>query len=325
MAIVSDMNVWEKIPSTHDGMYITGTNGVQEILRPRDGRSEFVKLENGKVLVTFPSSKVPVYYPLVHYPFQPKAKAVLMDLDGTSVRSESFWIWIIEQTTAALLGDPEFRLTEEDEPFVSGFSVSEHLLYCIDKYNVPATLEQAREMYFELTRKEMREIMEGRGKQDAYTVTPGLKDFLLALKENNIKIGLVTSGLYEKAMPEIISGFRQLEMGDPLYFYDAVITAGTTYGPGQSGTLGELSAKPHPWLYREVCEVGLGIHEEDFNRVVVLEDSSAGVMAGYLAGFDVIGMTGGNIEAAGLTPMLHTMADTLAQALDIILGKERLK
>ena len=323
MSITFDMSVWENIHTTHDGIYVAGQGGVQKILRPKDGRSEFVKLENRRVLVTFPSSKVAVYYPLAHYPFQPKAKAVLMDLDGTSIRSESFWIWIIEQTTAALLGDPQFRLAKEDEPFVSGFSVSEHLLYCIEKYNVPATLEQAREMYFELTRKEMREIMEGRGKQDAYTVTPGLKEFLLALKENNIKIGLVTSGLYEKAMPEILSGFRQLGMGDPLYFYDAVITAGTTYGPGQSGTLGELSAKPHPWLYREVCEVGLGIHEEDFNRVVVLEDSSAGVLAGYLAGFDVIGMTGGNIESAGLAPMVHTMAETLAQALEIILGKEK--
>ena len=35
-------------------------------------------------------------------------------------------------------------------------------------------------------------------------------------KENKIKIGLVTSGLYEKAMPEIISAFKQLDMGDPV-------------------------------------------------------------------------------------------------------------
>ena len=41
-----------------------------------------------------------------------------------------------------------------------------------------------------------------------------------------IKIGLVTSVLYEKAMPEIISVFKQLVMGDSIDFYDAIITAG---------------------------------------------------------------------------------------------------
>ena len=54
--------------------------------------------------------------------------------------------------------------------------------------------------------------MEGRGKEGAFTPSHGLKEFLLALKEMNIKIGLVTSGLYEKAWPEILSAFRTLEM-----------------------------------------------------------------------------------------------------------------
>lgn len=323
MAATNEKHGWSSLSSSYDGLFQAGEDGVQEILTPPDGRSEFVKMDNGKVLVTFPSSKVAVYYPVVHYPFQPAAKAVLMDLDGTSIQSESFWIWIIEQTAGGLLGDPEFRLAEEDIPYVSGFSVSEHLQYCIGHYQIEATLEQARDLYFELTRKEMREIMEGRGKQDAYTVSKGLKEFLLTLKAHNIQIGLVTSGLYEKAMPEILSGFRQMEMGDPLEFYEAVITAGTTYGRRQAGTLGELCAKPHPWLYREVCEVGLGIHEEDFSRVIVLEDSSAGVMAGYLAGFDVIGIKGGNIEASGLSSLLYCMADSLADALEVILGKEK--
>ena len=48
-----------------------------------------------------------------------KIKAVLMDLDGTSVRSEEFWIWIIEKTTASMLDDESFKLEESDIPFVS--------------------------------------------------------------------------------------------------------------------------------------------------------------------------------------------------------------
>ena len=292
---------WQRLPETFDGLFSSGNAGPAEIVKAPDGRSEFVKLPNGQALVTFPSSSVPAYYPLRRYPYRPKAKAVLMDLDGTSIQSESCWVWIIESTVGEL-------------------SVSEPLRYCIDKYKLDATLEQARDIYYRLTRREMKEILEGRGKQDAYTVSPGLKEFLLTLKDQGIHIGLVTSGLYEKAMPEILSGFRQMDMGDPLFFYDAVITAGTTYQPGQSGTLGELCAKPHPWLYREICEVGLGLHEEDFQNVVVLEDSAAGVMAGYSAGFDVIGVKGGNIEASGLTPLLCHLAENLTDALHYILN-----
>lgn len=320
-------DTWKKLDRTYDGMFQTGCGGVKSITAPADGRSEFVTLENGSVLVTLPFSAVPVYYPLIHHPFKGPAKAVLMDLDGTSVKSEGFWIWIIEQTVCRLLSDPDFKLSEEDIPYVSGFSVSEHLKYCLEKYKIDASLEKAREYYFEIVRFEMREIMEGRGKEDAYAISEGLKAFLLKLKERNIKIGLVTSGLYEKAIPEILSGFRQMnqeapDLGHPLDFYDAVITAGTAFGKGQTGTPGELCSKPHPWLYRETCEVGLGIHEEDFSRVVVLEDSSAGVMAGRLAGFDVIGMKDGNIEAAGLSGLVCKLADNLEDALSYVLGEE---
>lgn len=64
----------------------------------------------------------------------------------------------------------------------------------------------------------MKEIMEGRGRKNAFVPQEGLKEFLLALKAKGIKIGLVTSGLYEKAMPEILSAFRALDMGEPTDF-----------------------------------------------------------------------------------------------------------
>ena len=43
----------------------------------------------------------------------------------------------------------------------------------------------------------------------------GLKEFLLTLKERGIKIALVTSGLHEKAWPEIVAAFRALKPGRP--------------------------------------------------------------------------------------------------------------
>lgn len=113
----------------------------------------------------------------------------------------------------------------------------------IAKYAKGKSLELARQYYFEIVNNEMDEIMNGRGKQEAFTPAPDLREFLMTVKENGIKIGLVTSGLYEKAMPEIISAFKQLNMGNPLDFYDCIITAGQALKKGQAGTLGELVEK----------------------------------------------------------------------------------
>ena len=98
-------------------------------------------------------------------------------------------------------------------------------------------MEEARAIYFDTTEYEMKEILEGRGKEGAFTPAPGLREFLEEVKGNGVKIGLVTSGLYTKAMPEIISAFQTLKMGDPLDFYDAVITAGQTFKKGSESLL----------------------------------------------------------------------------------------
>ena len=64
----------------------------------------------------------------------------------------------------------------------------------------------------------MQKIMDGRGKKGAFVPAPGLKDFLTEVKAKGIQIGLVTSGLYRKAMPEIVSAFEVMGMGDPFDF-----------------------------------------------------------------------------------------------------------
>ncbi len=263
----------------------------------------------------------PAIYELKDDIYEGPAEAVLMDLDGTSVHSEAFWMWIIEKSIAKLMGNTKFTLEPADEPHVSGHSVSEHLQYCINKYCPDKNLEEARAYYFETTRFEMNEIVEGRGRQDAFVPSPGLKEFLLELKSHNIKIGLVTSGLYEKAWPEILSAFRTLNMGNPLEFYDAIISAGFSMTKGQVGTLGELSPKPHPWLYSETARVGLGIPVERRSRIIGLEDSSAGVLSIRLAGFSAYGVSGGNIEASGMGPLTRGIAKNLNDILPIILNK----
>jgi beta-phosphoglucomutase-like phosphatase (HAD superfamily) len=293
------------LDNTADGRYRLGAHGVEAIVETGDGKVEFISFGSHSLACVKSAVAFPVYYPV--YPVKPEAPiaAVLMDLDGTTVRSEEFWVWIIQMSIASLTGNPRFSFEEADIPFVSGHSVSEHLQYCIDKYCPGQPLEKARAFYFEHTHREMREIMEGRGKDGAFTPTPGVKDFLYALKDKGVKIGLVTSGLYEKAWPEILSAFKTLNMGDPAEFYDAVISAGFPLRKGEAGTLGELSPKPHPWLYAETAVVGLNIPFNQRAHVLGIEDSGAGVCSIRLAGYTTIGIGGGNILESGTKPVCN--------------------
>ena len=314
-----------QLPATSDGRFRAGADGVMSIHATGDRKVELVAFKAHTLAHVTSALGYPAYYPLHPVELKRPVKAVLMDLDGTSVHSEPFWVWIIEQTTASLRGDPGFKLEDADLPFVSGHSVSEHLRYCIDKYCPRAALEDARAYYFQHTHREMQWIMEGRGRADAFVPAPGLKEFLLALKEAGIKIALVTSGLYEKAYPEILAAFRTLGLGDPKEFYDAIITAGFPLRRGEAGTLGELSPKPHPWLYAEAATVGLGIPFEERESVVGIEDSGAGVCAIRIAGFPTVGLEGGNIRESGTGAMRTYMAGSLTNALGIILDRAVLR
>ena len=307
-----------EMAQSSDGQYSIGKDGVQFIFSTGDKKVEFISFESHTIAYVASAMGYPALYPVHPVHLQKPVKAVLMDLDGTSVHSEEFWIWIIEQTTASLLNNKSFQLENADLPFVSGHSVSEHLQHCIQKYCPDKTVEEARAFYFEHTKREMTLIMEGKGKADAFKPSPDLKPFLLELKKRNIKIGLVTSGLYEKAYPEIYSAFTALQMGKPEEFYDAIITAGFPLGKGRIGTLGELSPKPHPWLYAETCRVGLGIEFADRNSVIGIEDSGAGVCSIRIAGYPTIGIGGGNIIDSGTKNLCTHYCETLSDVLPVI-------
>jgi len=306
------------LEQTSDARFAVGVDGVVAIAATGDRKVELIAFETHMLALVNSALGYPAYYPVHDVQLDRPIEAVLMDLDGTTVRSEDFWVWIIQQATASLLGDPNFELEEADLPYVSGHSVSEHLQHCVTKYCPDRTVEQARQYYFEHSRREMAEIIEGRGRVDAFNATPGVKEFLLELKDTGVKIALVTSGLYEKAYPAIVAVFRKLGLDDPREFYDTIITAGYPLGQGEVGTLGELSPKPHPWLYAEAARVGLGIGFDRRHHVIGIEDSGAGVCSVHLAGFAALGIAGGNIQSSGTMPFCHSYHQTFDEILSVI-------
>lgn len=304
-----------------DGRFEVGQKGVQAIGTTGDRKVDFIGFEDHTLALVKSAMGYPAYYPVDSVEEERPLRAILMDLDGTTVHSEEFWIWIIQKSTASLLGDSTFELEEADIPFVSGHSVSEHLQYCVGKYCPDKTVEEARKYYFEHTHREMQLIHGGKGRPGAFRPSPGIKDFLLELKSMGLKIGLVTSGLYEKAYPEILDAFRTLGMGDPREFYDAIITAGFALRKGETGTLGELSPKPHPWLYAETYRVGLGMEYADRSSAIGIEDSGAGIVSIRLAGLQAWGIGGGNIDQAGTRGLCSSYSEDFPSLLRLI--KER--
>ncbi|MCG8525881.1 MAG: HAD family phosphatase [Opitutales bacterium] len=310
-----------RLETCTDGIHREGEKGVISILTTKDRKVEFINYDNHTIAWVNSALGYHAYYPVYPVRIEYPVEAVLMDLDGTTVRSEEFWIWIIQLSISSLIDDAKFSLEDDDIPYVSGHSVSEHLSYCIQKYCPDKSVEDAREHYFRHSKEQIQLILEGKGKQDAFVPTSGVKEFLLELKSLGIHIALVTSGLHEKAWPEIVDAFRTMQLGSPDEFYDTIITAGYPLQKGFSGTLGELSPKPHPWLYAEALRVGLGIPFHQRHHAIGIEDSAAGIVSITLAGISAIGLVGGNIEESGTSALCYKHCKDFDEILSVIKGQ----
>lgn len=289
---------------------------IRDLIGKRLNNVSFFELED-EMYARISGSGVEACYKIPDVTFKPKAEAVLMDLDGTTLDSEPFWVYMIQLTMRELMGDPHFELEDADVPFVSGYTTAVHLKYCINKYCQGKSETEAIGIYHRTAAAELDKIIHGEGNTGAFIPNEGLPELLKFFKSEKIKVGLVTSGLDYKAIPEIVSVFRQIGFGDPLDYYDAIITGGKRKGCGDYGSIGELTAKPHPWLYTEIAHAGL--HIKDPEKVVIIEDSAAGVIAGRTAGIPVIGLNTGNITESGLDCLCQYKVDNLDQIKKLII------
>ena len=117
--------------------------------------------QNGNLYGNLTNYGVNASYLIKPVGFFGPAKAILMDLDGTTLTSEDFWVFVIEQTMQKLLGDGKFSLEDSDIPFVSGFTTVDHLNYCLNKYMPDEDINSAVECYHNIAEFQLKEIMQG--------------------------------------------------------------------------------------------------------------------------------------------------------------------
>lgn len=292
----------------------------------RNRGGEFVFIVRGDQTEMMLCSKIginPPRFGLLPVDVRAPLKGVLLDLDGTCVKSEPLWIEVIFRTTNEMrtkLGLPALEgFADEDTPHVSGRTVPDHLEYCRDKYFPAAAPEDARSIYDRITGSddEMAGIIAAIRERGAspYEPAPGLLDLLLFLKDHGVKISMVTSGLHYKAWPETEPVFEKLGLGNPVDFLDAYITAGTRPGRGRAGTMGDAVAKPWPNIYFEAARA-MGFEQNDAAHYLIVGDSASDVGSARTMGVAIIGVAGGNIECAGVSQLCWTLAEDLHAVKD---------
>ena len=71
-----------------DNLFKKGMNGVNSIFSTGDRKVEFISFADNTIANVKSAMGYPAYYPVYPVNYQKPAKAVLMDLDGTSVRNK---------------------------------------------------------------------------------------------------------------------------------------------------------------------------------------------------------------------------------------------
>lgn len=205
-------------------------------------------------------------------------RAVLMDMDGSSTDTEKLVLESMRRAVAGELGRADFSFAAADFPNIIGDSTTNHMRYLSRTYGFPAEhIDRVMADYYRFYHKLLEDIAAGRVQDRLIEPMPDLRRFLETAKRQGLRIALVTSSLgkeVELVMPVVFAGMG-MDGADYRDYYDAVMFA---------DHVGEPFLKPHPNLYTLAMErVGVAPHE-----CFVVEDSTAGILAGRLAGCSVV-------------------------------------
>lgn len=183
-------------------------------------------------------------------------KTALFDFDGVVVETEPIY---------------DIFWNEVGERFGLGI---DHFASVIKGTTFPYILEKYFAGYSESVKNQVVAEAMNFEKSMSFPPIPGSLDFLALLKENGVKMGLVTSSTDLKVK-------RAFEILHLESLFDTVVTADRI-----------TQGKPHPMCYL-LAASDLNVPPSE---CLVFEDSFAGIQAGTNAGMRVIGLSTTNTE-----------------------------
>ena len=184
----------------------------------------------------------------------PDVSAVLFDMDGVLVESETYWTAQMHDIIEAAY-PPTAEVTPAD---LTGVSIYDQY----DTFGAEYEMRVGRDAYFELYDDVAESIYRERA-----DVTDGAAALVRELKTAGVPVGLATS-----SFPQWVEWV--LERMDLQGVFDAEVLAPDLDQPG----------KPEPYVY-EVAAERLGVDPAD---CLVVEDSASGIEAAARAGASVL-------------------------------------
>lgn len=179
-------------------------------------------------------------------------KAVIFDLDGTMV--DSMWVWA--DIDIKYLGDLGYEVPPEMKRIIEGMSFTEVAVYFKEKFHIKESIEEIKQIWQDMAMYRYCHEVE---------LKPGLKEFLLYLKEQGILMGVASSN--DRGLIEAVLKSHEIDG-----FLQCIITSCDV-----------KKGKPEPDVYLEAARQ-LGVSPEN---CLVFEDIVSGIQAGLNAGMKV--------------------------------------
>lgn len=179
-------------------------------------------------------------------------EAVIFDLDGTL--ADSMWVW--SQIDIDFLGRFQLEVPKDLQYDLEGMSFTETAEYFKKRFSLPVSVDEIKQIWQEMA-------------MDAYShdvlLKPGAREFVLFLKEQNIRMAVASSNTYELIDAVLRNhGIREC--------FDRIITSCQV-----------KKGKPAPDVYLEAAR-SLNVPP---SRCLVFEDIIPGIQAGKNAGMTV--------------------------------------
>lgn len=203
-----------------------------------------------------------------------KIKGAIFDLDGTLLNS--LWVW--EEIDARFLGARGFDVPPDYSQAIAVMNSRQAAEYTVKRFNLNESPDELMAEWREMS----REIYASEIK-----LKPLATEFLLALKERGIKLGVATSSEKELYMPALMAnGVEKL--------FDVIMDTSTT------------EDKSSPDIYIKVAK-NMGLTP---NECVVFEDIPAALISAKSGGFKTVALYDKHSEHA--TDILKSTADYYA-------------